>query len=686
VATYRINATSTLDLTSIAGCMSGRELRLANVGTAPIIIKHDAASGTAANRFDLSEDADVELAAGAVLLLRYDGPLSRWQIIGGAGSGGASAAGGTAVNVTAGVIDLDPTKPATANPTTPSGDLFAYYHAGNAMVQKASLDEIAKHSRRGLSAIRLETRTSVSSDTTLTVGTTYWATDAANPVDYTLTLPPAATPDSADRIIILLCDPSMTATVTLDGDAEDTIDGGEQTALRASESLILLSTGTEWVSVSRSVHNEQGSINTEWQEFTPTIHGLTGGIASGRRRRVGDSEQIMVAYEGATGGSGTISLTTPRAIDTSKLPSADYNRLAGVGLGWTANGNYTGSPIQGTSPDTIIFFSDGGGNAAWTRPTNGIAELYVNITYPVLGWEAASPITAATEPYLWAQRHAGSATRVTATPAALGEYRTKTRAGSSATYSDATPNAVPTAADGLLLYGGEPWATPDPAGEPSWYEIYVGKNVHVDVAFFLSPGHTGYVITDIYVESSMTAGSPWHYDPLTGIINVRKFVSGSGTTSQHCGVLPGSTFAENVYFDILVTPKTNPLALALETLVHVEASSDAGQIVTANTTLLQWEDEGSDTHGAWSGTTFTAPRAGKYLICANDHTLASDVLAMYLYINGVHHVTDIPSQFGHTVKTAIALSAGDQVTFRGQLSYTRSTLAADNRISITEIR
>lgn len=75
------------------GQVDGSEMLLANDGAFPVTIPHEDVLSTAANRFDMSNDSDVLLAAGATLLVTYDATASRWRVKGGAGSGGGATGG-----------------------------------------------------------------------------------------------------------------------------------------------------------------------------------------------------------------------------------------------------------------------------------------------------------------------------------------------------------------------------------------------------------------------------------------------------------------------------------------------------------------------------------------------------------------------------------------------------------------
>ena len=121
--------------------------------------------------------------------------------------------------------------------------------------------------------------------------------------------------------------------------------------------------------------------------------------------------------------------------------------------------------------------------------------------------------------------------------------------------------------------------------------------------------------------------------------------------------------------------------------VHVEASSDAGQVVTAYTTDLQYEDELIDTHNAWSGTVFTAPLKGVYSVTCVSHANASTTLKLYVEKTGPVRAfgPDVVNGFAAFVAANIRMNAGETFAIRCDGSFTRSTNADRNRITITRI-
>ena len=60
--------------------VSGQECEIWNVGSNALVLAHQSASSTAANRFVCTGAADITLAADEVALLRYDSATSRWRV------------------------------------------------------------------------------------------------------------------------------------------------------------------------------------------------------------------------------------------------------------------------------------------------------------------------------------------------------------------------------------------------------------------------------------------------------------------------------------------------------------------------------------------------------------------------------------------------------------------------------
>jgi hypothetical protein len=322
--------------------------------------------------------------------------------------------------------------------------------------------------------------------------------------------------------------------------------------------------------------------------------------------------------------------------------------------------------------------SGANGGAPWDASRagfNNALKFSASIRVPIVGWSGTTAVQPGSR-YLWAQRFAATATRVTTTPSKPGEYRAR-RIG-----TDTAPTTGPTAGDGFRIDAGSGIA----AGRINQYDVYVGPGKVVQCSGYQNTGRTGHLVTDFWVTSAGVAyGMGISYDPATGVVSV---FSSTGGASNGVGTSADmSTGISTGYFDLLVADDPVPVAIAPS--VHVEATSDAGQVLTAVVTDVQYEDEIVDTHGAWSGSVFTAPVAGVYAVSATFTPNSATSVTPQVYRNGVFYMEGIYSHAASgsscLVSTAMSLSAGGTIRVRSGNGCTRGTSAAGNWIAITRI-
>lgn len=77
---YRINATSPVTVTGIAGGLDGIAFEWVNVSANAVTLPHQSASSTAANRFLCKGSTDIVLAQDETAVFRYDGTASRYRV------------------------------------------------------------------------------------------------------------------------------------------------------------------------------------------------------------------------------------------------------------------------------------------------------------------------------------------------------------------------------------------------------------------------------------------------------------------------------------------------------------------------------------------------------------------------------------------------------------------------------
>lgn len=78
----RVDSDASRNISGISASQAeGRELILTNDGGNDIVLTHEDAGSTAANRFDLGSNSDITLTGGQSVKVRYDGTASRWRMM-----------------------------------------------------------------------------------------------------------------------------------------------------------------------------------------------------------------------------------------------------------------------------------------------------------------------------------------------------------------------------------------------------------------------------------------------------------------------------------------------------------------------------------------------------------------------------------------------------------------------------
>lgn len=330
-----------------------------------------------------------------------------------------------------------------------------------------------------------------------------------------------------------------------------------------------------------------GLAGSNWTSYTPTYTSFSSS-SSLYWRRVGDTMQIKgsAVFSGAASGNIKISLPSGYTLDTSKMTnSADYP------LGWAvandgAAGAYLGTAVRdGTSTTTITFTGDAGLFWQWnaTQPFTWGANdfLTVELSVPISGWD--SNVTMAASSQFRISSYLASGTRVTATPAKLGEYRTYTRSGgSSLTGSDNAPTAGPTVADGMLIYG-KAYSSAATSGQTQRWEMYIGTNKTYRVLWYSGAGRTGWFdATPLEVSTTAVSGVTVNYDPTTGVIMLDTLWTNSGGDSQHYAGQSTATaggapsYVNSGYFDIVVSENAQMVG------------ADRGTTSSINNSRIEW--------------------------------------------------------------------------------------------------
>jgi hypothetical protein len=245
-------------------------------------------------------------------------------------------------------------------------------------------------------------------------------------------------------------------------------------------------------------------------------------------------------------------------------------------------------------------------------------------------------------------------------------------------------------------------ATGNPASTTSG-NVIILPTVSFDThgAYNASTGRYTVPVSGIWEVSQQMAGA-------TGGVNITIYKNAASTLRIGCTQLTnlnaaGSGLVRCVAGDILdirpdgtIDPDgnswvafkllTGPSAIASTEKVFLQYTGNAGTAITAGVTNLDWSTKVVDSHSAWSGTTFTAPRAGMYRFTGIVRATADVNWVLSAYKNTVLTLTVTyanPTNSRKSFSGEIYLVAGDALTFRSDTNFTESNSATDHWISIS---
>lgn len=392
--------------------------------------------------------------------------------------------------------------------------------------------------------------------------------------------------------------------------------------------------------------NAAGPVISDWLNNLTFTTDNFGTITNSdfRYRRIGDSMEVDYNFRSgvSVAAAAAINLPSGYLIDTNKISSNTNATYVGL------NFRSSTAPITIVSGDgAAVLFYDGSTNNKifFAINTNNGTQWQKNagtsvvdpannqlcsgrFIVPIQSW--TSNVAIANSGILRMSEILANGTRVTTTPAAIGEYRSQLRAGNTHTYSDTngTPSPLPTAADGIKIWTPASFATADPSGQPSHYEIFVGKYKAVRPEFYPNSGRLG----DINVETQFSAGTcyglSYSYNPTTGIFSVYNYLNGTVTSTSTGISIDNQTNYQSTFFDLIVADNDFQIQLAGESAeVYVTAGNGRG---STSTTVRRFTNIRVNTGSAISyvdsatlGGVFTINVSGVYAIDYYDGTNAA---------------------------------------------------------------
>lgn len=385
-------------------------------------------------------------------------------------------------------------------------------------------------------------------------------------------------------------------------------------------------------------------------------------------RRVGDNLRVHGSFQcGTVAGSTAYLSLSSIVMDTAKLGTTGADvvgywytaKNAVTSANWSFDGstaNLSGNIFFDGSTNNQVFFGKGAASNTYTK-VNGSTILANSdsigfvFEIPIAGWssnvlmsnDANTRVVAAV---------------ITGTPASA----TATNPVIFPTVSSDTHGAY-NASTGLYT-----------APVSGYYQINTYMNTSIGANTILYAYVDGSAVAQIgygYSSSGAVYGS--------GLVKATAGQTISVRLSQNSG-----TFGSGNYLQINIL--SGPAAIAATENVFLQYTGNGGGAVTANTTNVDFTTKVVDSHNAWSGSVFTAPRAGFYLLQGGILTTTSSANLVQAYQNGSAKVvvgSNHTSTDDNVFSGSIYLLAGDTLSVRLNQSLTLSNSATRSWISIS---
>lgn len=368
-------------------------------------------------------------------------------------------------------------------------------------------------------------------------------------------------------------------------------------------------------------------------------------------------------FEAGTPSAATASLTLPAGmeIDFSQWTGSDH-QMVGFGIALTNLGSAGAFQsysqvlfVKPSDPNKVYFASSAGSvngefidNNANSILTASGQKFTLYFEVPIKNWSAQTP--AANSSII--RMSDWVSTRVTASPAAFGEFRTLIKDNSAFTLSDDAPTQ--TIADirnnGFRIFSVN-GTGPGNSGDPNEWSFYIGPNKVVSPEFYSGTGRTGKISTDFWIGGTQEDGLVWHYDKTTGVFTIRLGLMGN-TGQRKVGVsftdTGQSTDATDCYFDVNAADDLVALQLLSPTSeVRVSDSTSPGYGST-NTKIRVFanieKNVGSDIEyntSATDGDSFVIKTNGTYAITYSDYRATAAGAMAGITVNATLLTTDV---------------------------------------------
>lgn len=432
-----------------------------------------------------------------------------------------------------------------------------------------------------------------------------------------------------------------------------------------------------------------GSPITDWVAYTPTFTGFgTVSLVSFMSRRVGSDLEVRGQFASgtttATANTITIGYSGANAnvtIDNSKLPaqtiigdasndnhvSPAVYRLAVIGISAGTTAVQLG--IQNSSNDLFD-----GGLGGSTVVANG-SYVNVNFSVPITGWGSSVQMSdnADTRVVTWSGTSTTTINNTTPTLVFTTSYDTH-GAFATSTYTVPVPGYYQFV--GQVRTGNVAWTN----GQA--LEVYYSKNGGANVTI-------GRVVSGAYTNQlEATAGASPILCKAGDTIVFKVYSDASNTPS----------------IDMSLVRVSGPVSIAMSESVNMLYTNTAGtSIANSGDVNVPFATKSYDSHSAFSGTVYTVPISGKYMVSGTINFTgalyaATNSLIATIYKNGsvalygpiVVIAAAITTGVGAPVSGTVPCNAGDTLEIRVSNSRaagatTLNTSAGTNHIEIERV-
>ena len=415
-----------------------------------------------------------------------------------------------------------------------------------------------------------------------------------------------------------------------------------------------------------------GPAMSDWASYSPTLIGVgTPTSTNYQWRRVGDTVQVKGTFTTGTPTATAFQIPLPNSgiIDSGKITTktllGKLDRLVANGsavkqlalMGVGGNGYVTATFDDYTtaqSPNT-----DQNGSALFNSSE---AETFF-FEAPVSGWSSNTVMSADTD------------TRVVA-----ASMNNSTTALGTSTYTKVVFTSTDYDTHGAINAGKDTFTCP----VSGYYKVtafLLGPSVnHASQgnAFRWAVQKNGTRYRDVAVVPAPQTGT--YRLTAGGSIDLS---CNAGDTlsilgySDDGGSIPSGADSAWVNFERISGPAT----IAASEKVYLKYTNNGGTSITANVTNIDFSTKVNDSHGAWNGTAFTAPKSGLYLYNVMTRQTSASGAAFQAYVNGTAGAFYDPGNASTTIHYGsgqVFLNAGDSLTFRSDTSITLSNTNATN--------